>query len=140
MTSVLIVQGAGMDLRGRENVEIFGPETLEEIDAQIREQAANLGLQVEIWQHNDEAELVEALAGLADDAFDAMIINPSGFTPTDGPLPDAIAALGFPALEVHASNPAARGVRSMILPACKGGICGFGYAGYGIALAAIAAR
>ena len=68
----------------------------------------------------------------------ALIINPGGFTTTDGALPEVIDKLPFPAYEVHASNPAARGVRSNIQPVCRGAICGFGYAGYRLALTAIA--
>ena len=58
---VLIVQGAGMELRGKADVEIFGPETLPEINAGIEAAAAALGMSVEIVQHNDEAGLVSAL-------------------------------------------------------------------------------
>lgn len=136
MTRVLVIQGAGMDRRGLTQVEIFGPETLAEIDAGIEAHARALGITVEIFQSNDEAAVVARLANAA--GFDAMIINPGGFTPSAGPLPDAIARLPFPAYEVHASNPMARGVTSAILPVCAGGVCGFGYAGYRLALEAIA--
>jgi 3-dehydroquinate dehydratase-2 len=130
---VLVIQGAGMELRGHRDVEIFGPETLTEINARIEAQAGSLGIEVEIIQSNEEAELVERL-GSAADRFDAVLINPSGFTTSDGPLPDAIAAAGLPVYEVHASNPSARGVRSSITPVCRGAVCGFGYDGYRIAL------
>ncbi len=130
---VLVIQGAGMELRGREDVEIFGPETLEEINAGIEAAAATLGLSVEIVQHNDELALVDLLARVAD-AFDAVVINPSRFTVGDGPLPEALAELTLPVYEVHASNPSARGVVSRITPVCRGAVCGFGYDGYRIAL------
>ena len=89
---VLVVQGAGMELRGIENVAVFGPETLDEINADIRARADELGLGVEIFHSNDEAEVVAEIARLAAE-IDAFIINPSGFTVTEGPLPDAIEAL-----------------------------------------------
>lgn len=137
MARVLIIQGAGMDERGRTMVEVFGPETLPEINAGIEAHARELGVEVEILQSNDEPALVSRLQSLDATGIDALIINPAGFTTTDGPLPDAIRALPFPAYEVHASNPAARGISSRIGPACRGSICGFGYLGYRLALDAI---
>ena len=64
---VLVIQGAGMELRGKTDVEIFGPETLPEIDARIEADAAQLGMTVEIRQSNDEAEAaswVDAAVGV----------------------------------------------------------------------------
>ena len=134
---VLVIQGAGMDLRGKTQVEIFGPETLDEINAQISQQAKALGLAVEIFQSNDEQEVISKLRGLKSGDIDALIINPGGFTAIEGQLPETVSSLGVPAFEVHASNPAARDVRSKLLPVCQGGVCGFGYAGYGMVLQAI---
>ena len=139
MNRVLIIQGAGMEQRGTVQVEVFGPETLKEINAQISRQAADLQLDVDIFQSNDERSVVEKLTAVKPGEFVAMIINPAGFTTTTGPLPAAVAAVTFPAYEVHASNPASRGIASTLLPVCRGAICGFGYTGYGLALQAIAA-
>ncbi|HEY6598595.1 MAG TPA: type II 3-dehydroquinate dehydratase [Pseudomonadales bacterium] len=136
MKRVLVIQGAGMDQRGKVQVDIFGPETLAEINAQIERHGARLGLDVEIFQSNDATEVCAKL-NAARGKFAALIINPAGFTVMEGPLPNAIVQLGFPAYEVHASNPSARGIRSVIQPVCKGAICGFGYRGYAMALAAI---
>ena len=84
---VLVVQGAGMDRRGHDQVELFGPDTLEEIDTRIRGAAADLDLDVEILQSNDEPELVSMLAEIESTGFVAGLINPAGFTTTTGPLP-----------------------------------------------------
>ena len=135
---VLVIQGAGMELRGKTQVEIFGPETLDDINAGIRASAATLDIDVDIMQSNDETAVVQRLAS-AGIEYAAMIINPSGFTATEGPLPGAIEALAFPCFEVHASNPTRRGLRSTIQPVCQGAICGFGYGGYEMALRAIRA-
>jgi 3-dehydroquinate dehydratase-2 len=137
MAKVVVIQGAGMDQRGKVQIEIFGPDTLDQINARIEADALACGLEVDVFQSNDEAETVAFIEGLKDQEYIAGIINPSGFTASEGPLPAAIAALDIPFFEVHASNPAARGVNSAILPACKGGVCGFGYAGYGLALRSI---
>ena len=109
---VVVIQGAGMDLRGKVQIEIFGPQTLEQINEQIQQAAASLNLQVDIFQSNNEADTVKYIEGLGADEYVAAIINPSGFTPTTGPLPQAIADTAFPFYEVHASNPHARGVQS----------------------------
>jgi len=134
---VLVIQGAGMDQRGKSQVEIFGPETLEQINARILQHAESLGIEVEIYQSNDEDEVVAKLQQLEAGEIDALIINPGGFTATEGMLPQTVSELAVPAFEVHASNPTARGVQSTLLPVCKGAICGFGYAGYAMALQAI---
>lgn len=139
MSKVVVVQGAGMDQRGKVQIEIFGPETLDEINARIAEDAAAAGLEVEIFHSNDEEETVAYLKSLDETAYVAGIINPSGFTASEGPLPATIEEMNIPFYEVHASNPSARDVRSRILPVCKGGVCGFGYAGYGVALRSISA-
>ena len=130
---VLVIQGAGMDLRGKTDVEIFGPETLPEINARIAADAAALGVAMEIRQSNDEAEAAGWVNAAADE-FDALIINPSGFTVSEGELIGALQNLSVPVIEVHASNPSARGVRSTITPVSTGAVCGFGYAGYKVAL------
>lgn len=140
MPKVLIIQGAGMDQRGKNQIEIFGPQTLPEINAGIERTAADLGITVEIIQSNDETQVVSFLNDANAAHYSALIINPGGFTATDGDLPATIGEFDVPAYEVHASNPAARGVRSTILPVCDGAICGFGYAGYDLALKAIQNR
>jgi 3-dehydroquinate dehydratase-2 len=65
------------------------------------------------------------------------LINPAGYTTGTGPLRGAITHVKFPVIEVHASNPTARGTVSNILPVCKGSVYGFGYYGYRLALEAV---
>ena len=137
MNKVLVSQGAGMDMRGKTQIEIFGPETIDEINALIKTHAKALSLEVEILQSNDEGEVVTRLESIDTSDITAVLINPGGFTTTMGPLPDAVTKLDIPVYEIHASNPAARGVTSTLLPVCKGAICGFGYAGYQLGLLAI---
>ena len=137
MPKVVVIQGAGMDQRGKVQVEIFGPETLDEINARIAADAAECGLEIEVFQSNDEAETTAFVERCGNGEFVAGIINPSGFTATEGSLPDAIAKIDILFYEVHAFNPSSRDIKSTILPVCKGGVCGFGYAGYGVALRSI---
>ncbi|MEM7097828.1 MAG: type II 3-dehydroquinate dehydratase [Pseudomonadota bacterium] len=137
MQNIVVVQGADMDKRGIEQIEIFGPETLQEINARIEEDAARLGLSVEIFHSNSAGEVTAYLADLDQELLIAGIINPAGFTVMDTRIPDVIAAMSLPFYEVHGSNPASRGIVSNVLPNCRGCVWGFGYAGYGVAMRAI---
>ena len=133
---VLVVQGAGMNMRGKVDVHIFGPMTLEQLNDAIRGYASSLGIDVEFCHSNIEGEVVNALYDAHDRDIDAAVINPSGFMRTTGPLPTAIGQVRFPVIEVHVSNPVARGLASTILPACRGSVTGFGPFSYYLALQA----
>lgn len=137
MTKALVIQGAGMNLRGKVQVEIFGTDTLEQINEQIRGYAASLGVEVKIVHSNIEGELVNALGDAWEDGYDACLINPAGFTAVNGPLRGAIQQIPMPVIEVHASNPTARGAVSAVLPVSKGCVYGFGVYGYYLALQAV---
>ena len=134
MTKVLVIQGAGMNMRGKAQVEIFGPSTLDQINEQIRGYADGLGIDVELFHSNIEGEVANALYDAHDRDVDAAIINPAGYTGTTGPLRAAITQVRFPVFEVHVSNPASRGGVSNIQPVCKGSVWGFGIYGYYLAL------
>src|SRR3954452_14718460 len=129
---VLIIQGAGMNMRGKADVEIFGPMTLDQLNDQIRGYARDLGIDVEIIQSNIEGEVVNALYDAHDRGVDAALINPAGYMRTTGPLPNAIGQVRMPVIEVHVSNPVARGINSTTLPVCKGSVTGFGPYSYSL--------
>lgn len=137
MTKVLVIQGAGMNMRGKAQVEIFGTNTLDEVNEQIRAYAEGLGVDVEMFHSNIEGEVVNALYDAHDRDFDAALINPAGYTTGTGPLRTAITQVKYPVIEVHVSNPAARGTVSNVLPACKGSVTGFGVYSYRLALEAV---
>ena len=137
MSKVLVIQGAGMNMRGRAQVEIFGPMSLGEMNEQIRGYAECLGIEVELFQSNIEGEVVNALYDAHERDFDAALINPAGYTTVNGPLRSAITQVKFPVIEVHASNPTSRGTVSQVLPVCKGAVYGFGVYGYRLALEAV---
>ena len=137
MSKVLVIQGAGMNMRGKSQVEIFGSATLEEIDEQILGYAEGLGIDVELFHSNIEGEVVNALYDAHDRDFDAALINPAGYTTVAGPLRSAITQVKFPVYEVHVSNPTARGTVSQVLPVCKGAVYGCGVYGYRLALEAV---
>lgn len=134
MTKVLVIQGAGMNMRGKSQVEIFGPTTLEEMNQQILAYAEGLGVEVELFHSNIEGEVCNALYDAHERGFDAALINPAGYTTGTGPLRAAITQVGFPVIEVHVSNPTARGTVSQVLPVSKGAVYGYGLYGYRMAL------
>jgi len=137
MTKVLVIQGAGMNMRGKSQLDIFGPTTLDQINEQILGYAEGLGIDVVLYHSNIEGEVVNAIYDAHDRQIDAAVINPAGYTTTTGPLRAAITQVGFPFIEVHASNPTARGTVSNVLPVCKGSVYGFGVYGYYLALEAV---
>jgi 3-dehydroquinate dehydratase-2 len=137
MTKVLVIQGAGMNMRGKAQIELFGTNTLDEVNEQIRAYAEGLGLDVEVFHSNIEGEVVNALYDAHDRDFDAALINPAGYTTGTGPLRAAITQVKYPVIEVHVSNPTARGTVSNILPVCKGSVTGFGIYSYRLALEAV---
>ena len=136
MTKVLVVHGAGMNMRGKAQIDVFGPMTLEEYDRQIREYASELGIAVELFQSNIQGEVADAFYRAHDGDVDAALINPAGFMEGAPALVNAISQVRFPTIEVHVSNPAARGRSSVFTPVCRGAVTGFGLYGYRVALQA----
>ena len=134
MVKILVIHGAGMNMRGKAQVETFGPMTLPEYDEKIRAFAAELGVEVEIFHSNIEGEVINRLYAAHEENIAGAIFNPAGFTTGYRSLNAAITQVGFPTIEVHMSNPAKRGTNSEILAAGLGGISGFGIAGYALAL------
>ncbi len=137
MPKVLIVHGAGMNMRGKAQIEVFGPMTLPQYDEKIRQFASELGIEVDIFQSNIEGEVIDKFYAAHDGEVDAAIINPAGYTTGYPALMAAIAQVRFPTLELHISNPARRGRESEIARVSRGVIAGFGIYGYCIALRGI---
>lgn len=133
---ILILHGANLNLFGRREPGIYGTTTLAEIDDAIRALAAELGVDVEIFQSNHEGALIDKLhAGI--DEYDGCAVNPGAFTHYSIALHDALKAMPFPKVEVHLSNPARREEwrhRSVITPVVDGVVAGLGWRGYLLAL------
>lgn len=134
MTKILVVHGAGMNMRGKVQIDVFGPMTLADYDKHISAYAEELGLEIEIFHSNIEGEVVNKFYEAAEKKnVDAAIFNPGGFTRGYPALIAAIAQCPFPTVEVHISNPAMRGTVSEIARSTKHCIAGFGVAGYKLA-------
>lgn len=131
---ILVIHGAGMCMRGKSQVEIFGPMKLPEYDAKIRAYADELGVEIEIFHSNIEGEVINRLYAAHDEAIAGAIINPAGYSRGYPALVAAIGNVGFPTIEVHISNPTRRGSHSEVTPPCLGSVTGFGIAGYALAL------
>ncbi len=130
-----------MNLLGTREPEIYGSQTLDEVNARITELAGELGLEVEFFQSNHEGALIDRIHDARGD-FDAIVINPAGLTTTSVALRDAIASVKLPAVEVHLSNIHAREEfrrESVLAPVALGQITGFGAESYLLALRAAAA-
>ena len=134
MAKILIIHGAGMNMRGKVQTEIFGPLTLPEYDERIRGYASELGVEIEIFHSNIEGEVINKLYEANDRGFDAALFNPAGFSRGYPALVAAISQVKFPTIELHISNPVRRGPLSDTAPVSQGMLTGFGIAGYSLAL------
>ncbi|HEY1288504.1 MAG TPA: type II 3-dehydroquinate dehydratase [Xanthobacteraceae bacterium] len=134
MSKILVIHGAGMNMRGKVQLEIFGPMTLPEYDERIRGYAKELGVDVEIFHSNVEGEVVNRLYAANDQGFDAAIFNPAAFGTGYPALVAAISQVKFPTTEVHISNPMRRGPASQTAAVSLSVVAGFGIAGYALAL------
>jgi 3-dehydroquinate dehydratase-2 len=134
MTKVLVIHGAGMNMRGKVQIEIFGKMTLPEYDRHIRDYAEELGITVEIFQSNIEGHVIDRLYAANEEGFDAALFNPAGFSRGYPALTAAISQVRFPIIEVHISNPVRRGPVSDTAQVSQGIVAGFGVVGYHVAL------
>ena len=134
---VLVIHGAGMNMRGKVQIEVFGPMTMPQYDEQIRNYAAELGIDVETFHSNVEGEVINRIYDAHEANVDGAIINPAGYTTGHSALGAAIAQVKFPTIEVHVSNPAKRGASSDIARVTRGSIAGFGVFGYYMAMRAL---
>lgn len=141
--SFLILHGPNLNLLGMREPEIYGRETLAEVDAKLVNFGNEIGLRIETFQSNHEGVLIDRIQQAKHDGFSAIVINPGGYTHTSIALRDAIAGVGLPTMEVHLSNIHAREKfrhHSFIAPVAIGQICGLGTLGYELAIRGLLVR
>ena len=139
--TILVLNGPNLNLLGSREPEIYGRETLADIEKGCREHARRRGLAIDFRQSNHEGELVGWVQEAKGRAVAGIIVNAAGFTTTSVALLDALLAVGLPVIEVHLSNIFRRESfrqHSLISLAAKGVICGLGATGYLLALDAFA--
>ncbi len=135
---VLFLNGPNLNLLGTREPEVYGRQTLADIEREVRARAAARGIEVDFRQSNHEGELVDWIQQARGKA-DVLVLNAAAYTHTSVALRDAIVAAAVPAIEIHLSNIHAREEfrhRSLVAPVCRGVICGFGAGSYLLALEA----
>jgi 3-dehydroquinate dehydratase-2 len=143
MSTILVLHGPNLNMLGTREPEVYGYETLADIDDRLREKAAAKGHHLLHLQSNAEYELIERLHEARAEGVDFLIINPAALTHTSIALRDAVLASGIPFIEVHLSNVHAREPfrhHSYFSDIAEGVICGLGSQGYDLALEAALQR
>ncbi len=141
MARILLVNGPNLNLLGTREPEIYGADTLADIEARAAAVAREYGHELTTFQSNAEHELIARVHQAGRDAADFLILNPGAFTHTSIALRDAIAAVRLPFLEVHLSNVYAREEfrrQSYFSDIAIGSIVGLGAYGYELAVRAVA--
>ncbi len=137
---ILVIHGPNLNMLGRREPEIYGHQTLEEINNALQARAEQLGLRVETFQSNHEGEMVDRIQQ-ADDVFDGIIINPAAYTHTSVAIRDALSMIAIPIVEIHLSNINKRESfrhTSLIADIATARISGFRAQGYQLALEGLA--
>lgn len=138
---IAILNGPNLNLLGTREPEIYGRETLADVERRLSEVAKELGVEVEFIQRNGEGDLVECIQGLRGRAQGALI-NAGAYSHGSLAIPDAFRAVSVPFVEVHISNIFAREPerrRSTLAGAAVAVLCGFGTMGYELALRGLVA-
>ena len=137
MKKILVLHGPNLNLLGNREPDVYGRITLDEINANLAQQAQKSGASVTTMQSNAEVTLVERVQAARLDGTDFIIVNPAAFTHTSVALRDALAAVAIPFIEVHLSNVFAREAfrkESFFSDLAVGVISGLGASGYELAL------
>ena len=131
---ILILNGPNLNLLGRREPSVYGNRSFDEYFQVLQKRYAKHYL--EYFQSNSEGEIISKIHQVGFD-YDGIVLNAGAYTHTSIAIADAIRAVHTPVVELHISNVYAREEyrhRSMIAPACRGCICGFGLKGYDLAI------
>jgi 3-dehydroquinate dehydratase-2 len=139
---ILVVNGPNLNLLGTRRPDVYGDETLRDLEDRCRHWGRELGVTVSAFQSNHEGAIIDALHG-AIGRYDGVVLNPGALTHYSYALHDAIEAIDVPVVEVHLSDLAARDEEwrrvSVVSEVCVATIGGKGFEGYREAIATLAA-
>jgi 3-dehydroquinate dehydratase-2 len=137
---VLVINGPNLNLLGEREPQIYGTQTLADVNEVVAAEARDLRIDIDFVQFNGEGQIIDALHA-ARGTYDAIIMNPGAFAHYSYAIADAITSIPVPVVEVHLSNIAAREAHrrvSVTASACVGSISGFGPRGYVLAVNVLA--
>ena len=141
--ALLVVHGPNLNLLGTREPEVYGRDTLADIDARLLAQARAAGVELASFQSNHEGALIDRIHEARLDGTRFILINPGAYTHTSIALRDALAGVALPFIEVHLSNVHRREAfrqHSYLSDLAVGVICGLGAQGYELALQAALKR
>ena len=139
---VAVIHGPNLQLLGTREPEVYGTDTLDDVNDALGALADQLGIELEILQSNHEGEIVDFIASSAA-RVQGFLINPGGLTHTSVVLRDALVGVERPFVEVHLSNTAGREPfrrHSYLSPVASGVVLGFGVQSYLLGLRGLAGR
>jgi 3-dehydroquinate dehydratase II len=143
VAKILVLHGPNLNLLGTREPDIYGRDTLADIDAMLTERARAAGHALQSLQSNAEHALIDRIHQARQDGTAIILINPGAFTHTSIALRDALAGVAIPFIELHLSNVHAREAfrrHSYLSDIAVGAICGFGADSYRLALDAALSR
>ena len=139
MKKILVINGPNLNMVGIREPGVYGNETLDSINIELKNFAENNGIECSFFQSNCEGEIIDKIHSVLEN-FDGCVMNAGAYTHYSIAIRDAISAVNKPFIEVHMSNVHAREEfrhKSVISAVCKGVIAGFGKESYKLAIAAL---
>lgn len=143
MSKVLVINGPNLNLLGTREPHIYGSTTLADVEAGLRAQAKDLGLEMDCFQSNHEGAIVDRIHQARLEGVKFVLINPGAYTHTSVAIRDAFGGVAIPFVEVHISNVHKREAfrhHSYLSDIAEAVMAGFGTQGYNLALQFIAAK
>lgn len=139
---IAVLNGPNLNLLGTREPDLYGRETLEDVERRLRQVGKELGVELEFAQHNGEGALIDAVHGMRG-RVDGALVNAGAYAHTSLALRDGLAGVSLPFVEVHITNIYAREPyrrHSMLAEVAVGVVCGLGVLGYELALRGLVAH